>query len=451
MAIGALQLPVFFYFYTTLPFFASATAWPPSFEDSAPPPYSQQQQQLHLQDQSQPPYPQQQGLQVQSEPPYPQQQQQQHQDQVQSQPPYPQQQHQQHLQVQSSFSPTFLFEPILSHLGFQELAMAVPSLADSPSFTTWNGPSTVFAPSDAAIKSCKSCSVARLLSEHVIPGLFSFSYLQSLAFGTKVETMNSGHCLSVTSAMNHATNSSKIFINGVQITNPDMFNNGLVVVHGLHGLVSTLSPFSCSIEKMTPLALPEKHTTPYPSPLMRLMLRDGMLRLRTSGFGILALALKIKYAELVGLHNATIFAIDDASVFSGSQSFVSSVRFHVVPNHYLTILDLEKLAVGAALPTLDRGHYLVVTNAGWIPTLRINYVRIKVAEVMKNLKIVVHSLYLPFPRLHTASLGGLMNKNIEVDHMTQLSHTINKYCFANEELSNCTLIPSPSMESPQGF
>lgn len=403
MATQALQPLAIFVFYAAQVFFASATTWStPSFKDSfAPSPLSQQQQQ-------------------------------------------------QQLPVHDSLSLTSLFEPILSHLGFQELAMAVPSLADSPSFSTWNGPSTVFAPSDATIKSCNSCSVTRLLSEHVVPGLFSFNYLQTLVFGTKIETMSSGHCLTVTSAHERATNSSKIFINGVEITNPDMFNNGLLVVHGLHGFISALSPFSCSIEKRTPQVFQEQHTAvDPPSPLMRLMLRDAMLRLRTSGFGILALALKIKFGDLVGLQNATIFAMDDVSIFAGSHSYVSNVRFHIVPNRYLAVSDLEKLAVGTTLPTLDRGHYLVVTTAGGPPTLRINYVRIKVPEVMKNLKIVVHALFLPFPRLHPTSISGLVNGQMEVDQAESVKQTANQSCWA-PEVGSCAVIPPP-LEHHQGL
>lgn len=66
---------------------------------------------------------------------------------------------------------TNLLEPILTNLGFQELAMAVPSLSDA-SYTTWSGPSTLFAPDDASIRACTaaSCSVARLLREHIVPG-----------------------------------------------------------------------------------------------------------------------------------------------------------------------------------------------------------------------------------------------------------------------------------------
>jgi hypothetical protein len=148
---------------------------------------------------------------------------------------------------------------------------------------------------------------------------------------------------------------------------------------------------------------------------MRLMLRDAMLRLRNNGFSILSLAMKVKYAELVTLSNMTIFAVDDLSIFSGSQSYISNVRFHIVPNHYLSIADLEKLPVGTALPTLERGQPLLITTSGGGVTLapmRINYVRVKVADVMRNVKIVVHSVYLPFPHINPVAaaydsiLGG---------------------------------------------
>ncbi|KAF5206822.1 fasciclin-like arabinogalactan protein [Thalictrum thalictroides] len=41
--------------------------------------------------------------------------------------------------------------------------------------------------------------------------------------------------------------------------------------------------------------------------------------------------------------------------------------------------------------------------------MRINYVRIKTPDVVYNLKIAVHSVYLPFPHLHPATVefGGM--------------------------------------------
>jgi len=338
--------------------------------------------------------------------------------------------------IHDSFAPTAIFEPILANLGFQELAMAVPSLSDDSAFTTWNGPTTLFAPTDASIKSCSSCSVVRLLREHIVPGLFSHDYLRKLAFGTKIETMDSGRCITVTSSTDHVNNYTKIFIGGVEITRPDLFNNGLVVVHGLQGYVAALSPFSCNVERMTSLSFPVQSDTRqsaaqqsvhYPTYIMRLMLRDAMLRLRNSGFSIIALAMKLKSVELMNLQNMTVFALDDVSIFSGSHSYVNNVRFHIIPNRLLAISDLEKISSGTLLPTLEPGHSLMVTtaSAGFTP-MRINYVRIKVPDVMRNLKIVVHSIYLPFPHLHPSIVtyeetGVTGDTLLEIDNPTVTS------------------------------
>ncbi|KAJ0726849.1 putative FAS1 domain-containing protein [Helianthus annuus] len=331
--------------------------------------------------------------------------------------------------IHDSFAPTSIFEPILANLGFQELANAVPSLSDDSAFTTWNGPTTLFAPTDASIQSCSSCSVVRLLREHIVPGLFSHDYLRKLAFGTKIETMDPGRCITVTSSIDVSNNYTKIFIGGVEITRPDLFNNGLVVVHGLQGYVAPLSPFSCNVERMTSLSFPidnrqsaAQQSVQYPTYIMRLMLRDAMLRLRNSGFSILALAMKLKSVELLNLQNMTVFALDDVSIFSGSHSYVNNVRFHVIPNRLLAISDLEKISSGTLLPTLEPGQSLMVTTtAGGFNPMRINYVRIKVPDVMRNLKIVVHSIYLPFPHLHPSTVsyeetGATGAALVDMDH-----------------------------------
>lgn len=100
----------------------------------------------------------------------------------------------------------------------------------------------------------------------------------------------------------------------------------------------------------------------------------------------------------------TVFAVDEVSIFSDAQSYVSNVRYHIVSNRLLTIVDLEKLPVGTLLPTLISRHSLAVTIAGGslMTPMRINYMCINVPDVMRNLKIVVHSVYFPFPHLHHA-------------------------------------------------
>ncbi|XVF15134.1 hypothetical protein REPUB_Repub09cG0123200 [Reevesia pubescens] len=323
---------------------------------------------------------------------------------------------QDHFSDNAIFSHISLLAPILSHLGFNELATAAPSLSsDSTSATAWSGPYTIFAPSDSSVRTCVSCSSTSLLREHMVPGLFTVDYLRKLTFGTKIETLSPGRCITVTSTSYNHKNFTihKIFIGGVEITHPDLFNNGMIIIHGLQGYISPLSPFSCDVERMTSLSFPlnydrsQSNNQQIPSQqnnvaLMRFMLRDAILRLRNNGFSVLSLAMKIKYAELVPLNNVTIFALDDVSIFSGSYAYVNNVRFHIVPNQFLTIEDLERLPVGATLRTLDRsGQSLVVTTTGdrGGNMMRINYVRIKVGEVIRNLNVIVHSIYLPFPHV----------------------------------------------------
>ncbi|GMH16227.1 hypothetical protein Nepgr_018068 [Nepenthes gracilis] len=293
-----------------------------------------------------------------------------------------------------SVSPFSSFIPILSEFGFHDLAMAANSIA-SPA-GAWPGPYTIFAPADSALRTCPSCSLTLLLQEHAVPGLYSFEYLRKLVFGTRIETILPGRCLTVTSAVN----GSKIFIGGAEITRPDLFNNGHVVLHGLQGFVSHLSLYSCSVDKLTSLSVP------HPSPAlaaMRLMLTDVMVRLRTTGYSVLALALRVKYPELVTLQNMTIFALDDAAIFHGGDPYVHDVRFHIVPNRLLMFADLDKFPASTVLQTLESGESLVVTTAssgGVLSSLRINYVRIKIPELIHNPKIVVHGLTMPFPHLY---------------------------------------------------
>lgn len=302
----------------------------------------------------------------------------------------------------SPFSPTApILGSILRSLGFRELSVAAYSLTESP----WSGgPYTIFAPTDAALSVCGSCSVSRILQEHTLPGIFSVNYLRTLAFGTKLETMVPGRCITITSDL---LNGTKVFLGGAEIDRPNLFNNGFVVVHGLSGFVSHLSPFSC--------ILGPAHPVPAFS-VMRLMLRDASMRLRISGYSVLALALRVKYAELAGLQNVTVFGVDDAAIFAGGQAYVRDVRFHIVPNRLLMASDLEEMPAATVLPTLERNQTLVVTTAGGggvLEPMRINHVRITSPNVVHNLKIVVHGLSKPFPHLNDPPVAQASSCEIE--------------------------------------
>ncbi|KAL6560790.1 hypothetical protein OROGR_004349 [Orobanche gracilis] len=305
-----------------------------------------------------------------------------------------------HASPTHTYHPT-LFATILSTLGFQELSTA--TISANLSATT---PITIFAPSDASLLTCPSCSLPLLIQELSIPGLYPIQFLQTLTFGTKIETMSSNRCITITNNVKD----DKIFVNGVEISSPDIFNNGLVVIHGLQGFISHLSPLSCNVERMTSLAFPSPAlydataavpTSPF---IMRLMLKDAIIRLRATGFNIVSLALRVKYVELLDLKSMTIFALDDMAIFSGGgNAYLSNFRYHVVPNKRLTAADLVSLPLTTSLPTMDVGNNLVVTTAGGggpLSPMRINYVKITTTDLLHNSRIVIHSVSSPFPHIY---------------------------------------------------
>ena len=82
----------------------------------------------------------------------------------------------------------------------------------------------------------------------------------------------------------------------------------------------------------------------------------------------------------------TVFALDDATIFFGGREYIINVRFHIVSNILLMADDLSKLSVKMVLPTLAHGQTLEVTDSiGGSNLMRINYVRLKIPDVVHNL------------------------------------------------------------------
>ncbi|KAF6171374.1 hypothetical protein GIB67_009515 [Kingdonia uniflora] len=353
-------------------------------------------------------------------------------------------------------STTFL-EPILTKLGFQELAKAVPFLSDSASLN-WNGSQyTLFAPSDSSIRSCgDSCSVPQLLREHIVPGTFSIYFLRKLDFFTKLETMSPGRCVTITSAKNilylgdmtidsinkefnrDDDDDKIIYVDGVEITGPEVFFNSHILIHRLEGFVTPLSSFSCNIASLSfpefslqlqPLPQPQLQPQPFNSIIdwfvpsyitMFFMFIDIAPYLEKNGFFILSVYLGAKSRwGLIGVKNVTIFALDDYTIdtlediafFSGED--VSSMKtFHIVPNQVLMRDDLLKLPVGTMLPTLDPDQNLFITSYGGPlrgEQMSINYIEIKSFDVVYNRRFVVHSVYSLLPSLKPPLSANYIN------------------------------------------
>lgn len=306
----------------------------------------------------------------------------------------------------TTFSP-ILFSSLLSATGFQKLSDAVAGV-DLISTTTQL---TIFAPSDSSLLTCPSCSsFPFLLKQHSVPGLYPLRSLRSLAFGTKIETLAPNYCLTITISTSSAAGdefSKIVLVNGVEITHPDLFDDGAVVVHGLQGFVPDLSPLSCNVEPMISLSFPQlQPSKSAPSSIMRLMLKDAILRLRFTGFNILALALRVKYRELSELKAMTVFAPHDFSILSsGGHMYLSNFRFHVVPNMLLKAQELTKLPRGTLLITMEAGRKLVVTIASRgdstsSATVKINYVKVTTLDLIQNSRIAVHAVSVPFPQIN---------------------------------------------------
>lgn len=325
---------------------------------------------------------------------------------------------------------------ILTNLGFKKLAMAIPSTLGSDLFTSpWSSPFTIFAPSDDSIYSCGvSCRPVRLLLEHTVPGVFPFRHLSKIAVGTKLETASPNRCLTVTSTAANFT-TVKIFVEGVEITRPDLFNNGMIVIHGIQGFIAPLTAFSClSAATRSPFGAP---TGSAETSTASLMIHDAVVRLHAGGYGVLALAMRIKSPELVGLQNMTVFALDDLSIFSGGHAYVKEMQFHMVPNQLLMHADLEKLPEGTMLRTLVGGQPLVVTHSAlsdpFSSGVRINYVPIENPDVVFNSNIVVHSLSHPFPHLY------LVDRAKEESSAAAVSA-----CGPHGGAGDCTAAPTPA-------
>ncbi|KAI4329952.1 hypothetical protein MLD38_028274 [Melastoma candidum] len=343
----------------------------------------------------------------------------------------------------SATSPLLLSQ-ILSHLGFHELSLAAThSLPISPFPAIAATPTTIFAPSDTALASCSAsfCSPPLLLPLHSVPFLLSSSDLRLLPFSTNLQTLNPLHCLSVAST-------SMVLVNGVPISHPDLFNDGLTVVHGLD---SVLPPTLCSAKSPSAVAstnfnfsldIPLPRFLP-PRLLMSFMLHDAIFRLRHGGYGVLSLAIKVRFNDLLSLTNVTLFAVDDSTIFNSEDNespgsdrdFAGNVRLHVLPNRYVGKDELRSLPVGTTMRTLKEGQDLMVTSAGGLSgDVEINYARVKTPEVVRNLKVMVHALTLPFAKVRVEPGGQSPETGGPAENRTV---AVNGPPGAQESKANC--------------
>ncbi|CAN6272467.1 unnamed protein product [Urochloa humidicola] len=304
---------------------------------------------------------------------------------------------------------------VLASLGYNEMASAATLLADSPYVATWPGAITVFAAPDFFLQAaCPGCSRRQLLLEHMALGYYPYAELTA-APAVKLPSASVGFCLDVTAehgpfSVHHAS----LYIDGVEISHPELYDDGRYVVHGLGGIVPPLSHASCteSTHHHHLSARSAAASAATAASVVRIMIRDAISHLRDGGFGFVALAMRVKFPELEKLANLTVFALEDQAIFTGGgHGYVSAVRFHIVPGLRLTRDDLLRLLPGAILPTLaGEDQKLVITRGAGSATdeeVRINYIPVKKPDAVINSRVAVHGIYVPFPRIHLANLAAI--------------------------------------------
>ncbi|KAD4584686.1 hypothetical protein R6Q59_036483 [Mikania micrantha] len=298
--------------------------------------------------------------------------------------------------------PPYNLSSLLNTLGFHLISVAAT--------TSTNGTTTIFSPTDVSLRSCPYCSLPLLLLEHSVAGLYPFRLLTTLASGTRIQTLASTPSAPLCLTLTKSNSNTTLFVGGVQITRPDLFNDGNLIIHGIQGFIAHLSPFSCQIERMTSLSFPSRPVyMPPPSTAMRGLLKEAVYHLRIGGYTVVALLIQQNLDLLSQLNGVTIFAVNDAGVFvDDGHTFVSSFRFHVVPNRRLTAVQLINLPADSVLLTMVPGESLVVTVAGGggpLSPMRINNVRITITDVVVNQGIVIHGVAAPLVRVHRTPNG----------------------------------------------
>ncbi|RLM78175.1 uncharacterized protein C2845_PM12G12650 [Panicum miliaceum] len=315
----------------------------------------------------------------------------------------------------------------------------------------------------AGMAACPGCSRRHLLLDHMALGYFPYAELTATPT-VKLPSASVGFCLDV--AAEHgpfSVHHARLYVDGVEISHPELYDDGRYVVHGLHGILPPPTHASCiegahhhqvhvhhhSRRRHHLSARSAAAFVATAASVVRIMIRDAISRLRDSGFGFVALAMRVKFAELEKLANLTVFALDDQAIFTGGgHGYVSAVRFHIVPGHRLTRAELLRLHPGAILPTLaGEDQKLVITRGAGSDTdeVRINYIPVKEPDAVINSRVAVHGIYVPFPRLHLANLAA----SVAVASAIQMNGT----CDVGGPFGDCasTTMTSATIPAAQGY
>uniref|UniRef100_A0A453JLN6 Uncharacterized protein n=1 Tax=Aegilops tauschii subsp. strangulata TaxID=200361 RepID=A0A453JLN6_AEGTS len=129
---------------------------------------------------------------------------------------------------------------VLTSLGYNEMASEAPLLARWPGA----GAITVFAAPDSFLQAaCPMCSRRHLL-ERTSPWATTPTPRSELAAAAtmKIPCASVGFCIKVVTERGpFGIHYARMYADGVEVSHPELYNDGRYVVHGLHGFLRPLT------------------------------------------------------------------------------------------------------------------------------------------------------------------------------------------------------------------
>ncbi|CAM0956716.1 unnamed protein product [Alopecurus aequalis] len=134
---------------------------------------------------------------------------------------------------------------VLVALGYKEMASAATLYPNLQPLARWHGPITIFAAPDISLQRCSTCSRRRVLLEHIALGYYPYSELAASPT-IKIPSASLNLCLNIATVRGtFSIHYARLFVEGVEISQPEVYNDGRYIIHGLRTFLEPLSQYSC--------------------------------------------------------------------------------------------------------------------------------------------------------------------------------------------------------------
>ncbi|OIW09225.1 hypothetical protein TanjilG_11363 [Lupinus angustifolius] len=295
----------------------------------------------------------------------------------------------------------------LRKAGFTFMAQLLHSSPQSPPFFLPPQNSTLFAIKDSSIKNTTLplYLLKNLLQYHTSTSRFSMQDLLSMSRLTCIPTLFRGKNVAITK-VDLDPKKRSIEINNVLISNPDIFLDDQVVIHGVLAPFSSLHPqgvldfiHSSSCHRFNNNNNNNSSVT---------ILEEVVKMLSSKGYTSFSIALHYVLDSIkedwVSLNSATIFAPPDFDLMSYPSTLLDkTVRIHILPQRF-SYKELISLPVRTLLKTLMPDNNLEIDGVlDFMSGIVISGVEIVVPDMFTSEKFVVHGISRVFKMAELAT------------------------------------------------